>query len=289
MQLHNLREIATDEADNLQRSKKKYKGEGQFSNDQTPARREESWMDDQSSFKEILMRHNGEWDIDEDSNAGEANKMLLDGVARSEQEEVDKTPEVSLENREDGKTNFVLSDQFKRKAWQPWKQSLIVKLLGKKLSIIFLRKRLENMWARDGSIFVTDIENDFYLVRFEKKSDMENVLSGGPWIIFDHYLAIRSWEPDFNVFQSPINKITAWVRLPGFPIKYVNTSLIKSVGTWIGNFIRLDAATTNLARGKFARICVEVDLTKPLKAEYLIEGRKKKSNMKAASYLLCMW
>ncbi|XP_061351250.1 uncharacterized protein LOC133296307 [Gastrolobium bilobum] len=97
---------------------------------------------------------------------------------------------------------------------------------------------------------------------------------------------MRSWEPDFNAFQSPINKITARVRLPGFPIEYVNTPLIKSVGDWIGKFIRLDTATTNLARGKFARICVEVDLTKPLKAKYLIEGRYKQVEYEGL-HLIC--
>ncbi|XP_061372079.1 uncharacterized protein LOC133314599 [Gastrolobium bilobum] len=196
-------------------------------------------MDGQTSFKEILMRHNGEWDLDEEKDLEERNKMLLDGIEHdahvqekeNDHEKMEEPSEVTLEVREDGKTNFKLSALFKQKAWKPWQQSLIIKLLGKKLSINFLRKRLDNMWSRDGKIFVTDIENDFFLVRFEKKSDMEHVLSGG-------------------------------------------------------KFIRLDTATTNLARGKFARICVEVDLTKPLKAEYLIEGRYKQVEYEGL-HLIC--
>ncbi|XP_061374230.1 uncharacterized protein LOC133316489 [Gastrolobium bilobum] len=209
-------------------------------------------MDGQSSFKEILMWHNGEWDVDEDLDNLGKNEMLLDGVNPDDQNGAEKITDVTLEIRDDGKTNFKLSNQFKEKAWKPWKQSLIIKLLGKKVLINFLRKRLENMWSRDGNVFVTDIENDFYLVRFEKISDMDHVLTGGPWIIFDHYLAIRSWEPDFNAYQSSINKITAWARLPRFPIE----------------------------------ICVEIDLNKPLKAEYLIEGRYKKVEYEGL-HLIC--
>ncbi|XP_061373061.1 uncharacterized protein LOC133315448 [Gastrolobium bilobum] len=154
-------------------------------------------------------------------------------------------------------------------------ETLIVKLLAKKLSVSFMKKRLENMWAREGKILVTDVENDFIFVRFEKKEDMNFALLAGPWSIFGHYLAIRRWEPDFHAMQTSIGKITAWIRLPGFPIEYVNTSLMKSLGDWVGTFIKLDSATTNLARGKFARICVELDLSQPLKAEYYTDGKYK--------------
>ncbi|XP_061340990.1 uncharacterized protein LOC133287406 [Gastrolobium bilobum] len=107
-----------------------------------------------------------------------------------------------------------------------------------------MKKRLDNMWARERMIYVTDIENDYFLVRFEKKKDMEFALLAGPW---------------------------------RFPLEYVNASLMKTMGDWLGKFVRLDSATTNLARGKFARISVELDLNKPLKSENYIEGRYKQS------------
>ncbi|XP_061344093.1 uncharacterized protein LOC133290057 [Gastrolobium bilobum] len=131
------------------------------------------------------------------------------------------------------------------------------------------------MWAREGQVFITDVENGYFLVCFSCQKDLEHALTVGPWVILDHYLTIRSWEPDFNPFQAVIARITAWVRLPGFPIEYANTELIKGIGNWLGKFIKVDAATTSLARGRFARICVELDLTKPLSAEYKLEGRLK--------------
>ncbi|CAI0446129.1 unnamed protein product [Linum tenue] len=44
------------------------------------------------------------------------------------------------------------------------------------------------------------------------------------------------------------------------------------IGQAIGIPIRVDRATELGARGKFARVCVEVDLTKPLLSQFKIEG-----------------
>ncbi|XP_061354602.1 uncharacterized protein LOC133299177 [Gastrolobium bilobum] len=196
--------------------------------------REDEWMKEGMSFKEMLMRHNGEWISEDEQNLSEQEKEERENEA---EEPIDKQPAISWEMDKDGRTNFILSNAFKEKAWRPWNKAIYVKLLDKR--------------------------------------DLSHALIAGPWVIFDHYLAIRSWEPDFNLYQATIARIMAWVRLPGFPIEYTNTDLLKGIGNWLGKFIKVDAATTSLARGRFARMCVELDLTKPLQAEYKIEGKIK--------------
>ncbi|XP_061347112.1 uncharacterized protein LOC133292684 [Gastrolobium bilobum] len=213
-------------------STKKYKGrDDTFSHEQIMAPREEEWMEENISFKEMLMRHNGEWEMN-DAEEEEAAREAED-VTQEDQPDSNENPqsEVFWEMDKDGKINFKLSNEFKKKAWRPWRTSVFVKLLGKKLALPVMKKRLENLWAREGQIYVTDVEN---------------------------------------------GRIMACVRLPGFPVEYVNTELLREVGNWLGKFIKVDAATTSLARGKFARICVELDLSNPLQAEYKIDGRLKK-------------
>ncbi|XP_061368327.1 uncharacterized protein LOC133311321 [Gastrolobium bilobum] len=257
---------SAEESDLLQRSRKKSKeGDKAFSHDQTMAlvSRDDNWMHENMSFKEMVMRHNGEWPLED-----ELNKMNEEGEEDAQGEiEGDKLndPEDVLEEDKDGRINFRLSASFKKKAWQRWHNSVFVKLLGKKLSHAFMKKRLENMW---------------------EKKDLEFALTAGPWTIFEHYLAICSWEPDFHARSATINRILAWVRLPEFPVEYVNTSLIKSIGDWLGKFVRVDAATTTLARGRFARLCVEIDLTKQLQADYKVEGKIKRIEYEGL-HLIC--
>ncbi|XP_061361004.1 uncharacterized protein LOC133304935 [Gastrolobium bilobum] len=196
-------------------------------------------MEERMSFKEMLMRHNGEWEMQED---------VEKDVSEAEEEDIRKSSQVQLFHRN---------------------------LLREEDSAPYNEKRLENISAREGQIFVTDVENGFFFARFSEEKDLSYALTAGSWVLFDHYLAIRSWEPDFHPFSASISRIMAWVRLPSFPVEYMNTELIKEVGNWLGKFIKMDAATTCLARGKFARICVELDLSKPLQADYKIEGKLK--------------
>ncbi|KAI9090910.1 hypothetical protein K1719_028395 [Acacia pycnantha] len=40
----------------------------------------------------------------------------------------------------------------------------------------------------------------------EPLDDYTNALSGGPWMIYDHYLSVRPWEPNFNPATAKIDK-----------------------------------------------------------------------------------
>ncbi len=55
-----------------------------------------------------------------------------------------------------------------------------------------------------------------------------------------------------------------WVRLPKLPIEYYEPSLPKKISHAIGPVLRIDAHTKNGARGKFAHLCIHVNLEKPI-------------------------
>ncbi|KAJ1389126.1 hypothetical protein SESBI_38539 [Sesbania bispinosa] len=46
---------------------------------------------------------------------------------------------------------------------KPWKYSLIVKLLGKRLGMKIMSQRIKSLWARKGDVRVLDLNEDFYL------------------------------------------------------------------------------------------------------------------------------
>ncbi|CAN1822060.1 hypothetical protein LINPERHAP1_LOCUS29844 [Linum perenne] len=48
---------------------------------------------------------------------------------------------------------------------------------------------------------------------------------------------------------------------------------INRIGNYIGRTVRMDLATSEGARARYARVCVELDLTNPLLEKYMIEDR----------------
>ncbi|CAN1763200.1 hypothetical protein LINPERHAP1_LOCUS8726 [Linum perenne] len=114
--------------------------------------------------------------------------------------------------------------------------------------------------------------NDFFLVRFSDSTDYQRAAFDGPWKIYDYYISVSRWSPAFNE-EEPIRTILTWVRLPKLPIHYFNNVAVTRIGNYIGKTVRLDLATTEGTRARYARVCVELDLTKPLLGKYIIDNR----------------
>lgn len=57
---------------------------------------------------------------------------------------------------------------------------MIVRLLGKRLGIRFLRNRLLKLWMPKESLEIMDLEHDFFLVRFSEWEDIKRVFNNGP-------------------------------------------------------------------------------------------------------------
>ena len=47
------------------------------------------------------------------------------------------------------------------------------------------------------------IRDSYFMVRFDLDADREKAVSGGSWMIFDHYLAIHPWIIDLVAAVRP--------------------------------------------------------------------------------------
>ena len=96
------------------------------------------------------------------------------------------------------------------------------------------------------------------------KEDMNAVLKDGPWFIGGHFLSIRPWELFFKLDCASVLSITVWVRLHAFPMELHEPEVLKQIRESIGKVLRIDTHTAMEARGRYVRLCIQVDLNKPL-------------------------
>lgn len=75
----------------------------------------------------------------------------------------------------------------------PWHDSLIIKLLGRNIGYYQLNTRLKGTWKLTGGFELMDVDNGFFMVKFDLEEDRAKVISGGPWMVLDHYLAVSQW------------------------------------------------------------------------------------------------
>nr|POE97443.1 uncharacterized protein CFP56_05438 [Quercus suber] len=176
--------------------------------------------------------------------------------------------------------------ELKQKIRGPWARSLIVKVYERSVGFHFLHTRLLSLWKPVGRLDCVDLGHSFFLIRLSLKEDFEAVLKKGPWFIGDHFLSIRPWEPDFKPALANVSSIAVWIRLSELPIEYYNVEALHLIGKAIGNVLRVDTHTTAEARGRFARLCVQVDVTKPLVTAVLI-GKLEQPVSYEGIHMLC--
>lgn len=61
----------------------------------------------------------------------------------------------------------IMNDEF-LSLWKPWKKALIIKHLGRNLGHMGLSTRISKAWRMQGEMVMTNVRNDFYVVRFTK-------------------------------------------------------------------------------------------------------------------------
>ncbi|KAL4294500.1 hypothetical protein AHAS_Ahas18G0234300 [Arachis hypogaea] len=79
-------------------------------------------------------------------------------------------------------------------------------------------------------------------------------------------------KPFFLESEKAVRKIAAWIRIPNLPIELYNHRFLWRVGSTIGTMLKIDRATSMYSRGRFARICVKIDLTKKLVPKISVLG-----------------
>ncbi|KAK3198863.1 hypothetical protein Dsin_022278 [Dipteronia sinensis] len=64
-----------------------------------------------------------------------------------------------------------------------------------------------------------------------------------------------------------------WVRLSKLPIEWIDVELLRLIGGMLGTANKVDHITESHARWRFSRICVELDISQPLKSELEVNDR----------------
>lgn len=59
-----------------------------------------------------------------------------------------------------------------------------------------------------------------------------------------------------------LSAVAVWIRLPGLPIEYYEPSMLRDIGLAIGSVLRVDTQTATEPKGRFARLCVQVNFDK---------------------------
>ncbi|KAI7988089.1 hypothetical protein LOK49_LG13G01235 [Camellia lanceoleosa] len=203
--IDNQTDRSLEEKDHLVRSTKKIKNLSESTADQVMNDSIETIIEDQTivdqgmndstqnmtedqtkkSFKQALTSSKtNEKAFDIDLERLSDDDLLTDEEDNEDIEEADPSQIVGLGPHI---PKIKLPSRLIKRIRKPWKDCLIVRLLGKMQGYKFLVSKLSKIWGLQGDFEATDLGLGFFLIKFEMRSDCSRVYTEGLWIIMDHY------------------------------------------------------------------------------------------------------
>lgn len=172
------------------------------------------------SYRDSVLHARGAYNVDFDPT-----EVWEEDVAENKWYKED--PENEPVNSDFDPCPVIPVSQEEYKKWcSDWELSLVVHLLGKRVSIKILESRLRSFWVKDGDIHIIDLPQDYFLVQFSAETNYLHALFEGPWLVANHYLIVQRWRSFFMRSVKTVRKIAAWVRIPELPIELYNEKFL---------------------------------------------------------------
>ena len=96
---------------------------------------------------------------------------------------------------------------------------------------------------------------------------------GGPWTIAGMALQLALWKGNFQPAFEKLEHAAVWIQIDHLPVGFWDEETLDFIGSHLGNLIKVDKHTVNVTRARFARVCVKINLSQPLKQGVWIEAR----------------
>lgn len=157
---------------------------------------------------------------------------------------------------------------------QPWRRALVIKILGKILSFRVLELMIKKVWQLELGCKLIDIDKGFIVACFFSRKVYVKFLIGGPWTVLRHYLTITKWKPNFKTTDMAVHSTLAWVCFPTLPLELFDDKNLIEIANGVGKTIRMASNLGSTMKGKYVRVCMELDLSTPLVPNVLVWGRK---------------
>jgi hypothetical protein len=141
----------------------------------------------------------------------------------------------------------------------------------KPLSSKDLAAKLQKLWKVKGPWHLTPLGRGFYEFFFNSQEDMRTVWAAGTINLKPRLLRLFEWKKDFNMHTHRQTHTQVWIRLWELPQEYWLERTLYEIAGAVGTPLLIDNVTRNRLFGHYARILVDLDLSKDIFYEIMVE------------------
>ncbi|CAH9095681.1 unnamed protein product [Cuscuta europaea] len=106
-------------------------------------------------------------------------------------------------------------------------------------------------------------DKGWVVFKFKNEADRTKVMLEGPYILYGKLLVLKVLSDDFSFEDDEFLKVPIWIKFPKLPVRLWNEDTISEVASKVGIPLTTDRITLERANHNFARVLIEVDVSKP--------------------------
>lgn len=110
-------------------------------------------------------------------------------------------------------------------------------------------------------------KNQWILFKFDNVQMRDRVLKGGPYAIYGCPLYLKIMPPCFLFKDEEQSKIPIWMQIYGLPLDLWSIKALNKIASYLGKPLYRDQLTKTRGRINYARVLVEVDISKELPSQ----------------------
>jgi hypothetical protein len=134
-----------------------------------------------------------------------------------------------------------------------------------------LSSKISKLWTTMASWKMVPLGKGYYDFIFNSAEDYRKIWAVGTVNLKPGLLRLSQWTKDFKYQTQKQTHVSLWIRLVELPQEYWRERTLKEIASAVGTPIDIDGPTRNRTFGHYARILVDIDLSKKLYDEILVE------------------
>lgn len=138
----------------------------------------------------------------------------------------------------------------------------------------YLYKWIRKSWTHECDISLCS--KGFSMVFFYHLEDYQVIFELCPWFWGRACLFITPWVPYFEPKKTSMTKMLIWIRLLDLPLHFWSSHTLEAIGSSIGKFLKNYLDRGKLGLSTYARICLEVDLSKGILEKIILKWKNTK-------------
>ncbi|XP_031122606.1 uncharacterized protein LOC116025506 [Ipomoea triloba] len=169
-----------------------------------------------------------------------------------------------------GMPAVTFSDKDIQEFSQRYRFALVGKFMKGRPTMATLKKAFDQIGFA-GTFTLGLLDNRHILITFVKEEDFQRCWLRKTWFIQGYAMRILKWTADFRPdVESPV--VPVWIAFEGLPAHLQEKRPLFTIANLIGTPLKIDASTLAHNRPSVARICVELNVMKPLPKQVWINN-----------------